>query len=64
MIIFPILKNNALAAELYTEIQEFWTKIYNNDTNAYVYLHKNDFGAAINLQLCSIEIIILSFCIC
>ena len=50
MIIFPILKNNSLAAELYTLIQEFWTKIYNNDVNNYVFLHKNEFGAAINLN--------------
>ena len=52
IIIFPIMKNNIIAGELQTKIQEYWTKKSNNNNNyiQYVYLHKHTEGSVINTK--------------
>ena len=48
LIIFPIMKDNVIAAELQTKIQEFWIQKNNNEYTQYVYLHKHTEGTVIN----------------
>lgn len=48
LIIFPIMKNNIMASELQSRIQEYWVNKYNNEYTQYVYLHKHTEGKVIN----------------
>ena len=51
IIVFPIMKNNVIAGELQTKIQEYWTKKSNNNNYIqYVYLHKHTEGTVINTK--------------
>ena len=51
IIIFPIMKNNIIAGELQTKIQEYWVKKKNNNSYIqYVYLHKHTEGSVINTK--------------
>ena len=52
LVIFPIMKNNVIAGELQTRIQEYWSKKYKDDDNyiQYVYLHKHTEGSVINTK--------------
>lgn len=48
-VIFPILKNNAIASELESRIQDFWVKKYDSEKYVqYVYFHKHTDGTVIN----------------
>ena len=51
LIIFPIMKDNIIANELETKIQEYWTQTateQNDKYIQYVYLHKHTEGTVIN----------------
>ena len=52
LIIFPIMKDNVIASELETKIQEYWTDKYKNDEKyiRYVFLHKHTEGTVINTK--------------
>ena len=52
LIIFPIMKDNVIASELETKIQEYWTdKNKNNEKYIrYVFLHKHTEGTVINTK--------------
>lgn len=51
LIIFPVMKNNVIAGELHTRIQEFWIEKYNNNNYIqYVFLHKHTEGTVINTK--------------
>jgi len=52
LIIFPIMKDNIIASELETKIQEYWTDKYENDEKyiRYVFLHKHTQGTVINTK--------------
>ena len=42
------MKNNVIASELQSRIQEYWVNKYNNEYTQYVYLHKHTEGKVIN----------------
>ena len=52
LIIFPIMKDNVIASELETKIQEYWIDKYKNDEKyiRYVFLHKHTEGTVINTK--------------
>ena len=48
LIIFPIMKNNVMAPELQSKIQEYWINKRGGKYTQYVYLHKHTNGTVIN----------------
>lgn len=54
LFIFPIMKNNRLAIELETKLNEYWIKYFNNNDKEYkqyAILHKHEEGTVIDTSL-------------
>ena len=52
LFVFPIMKNNVLAVELETKLNEYWIKKYNcDDYKQYAVLHRHEDGQVIDTKM-------------
>ena len=52
LFVFPIMKNNVLAVELETKLNEYWIEKYNcDDYKQYAVLHKHELGEVIDTKM-------------